>query len=79
TVGLVAGAKHDAEAKQLIDYLLSSEVEAKMLAAHFAVRSVRPEPTTQPRLPLMRVDYVEVARMMPRAVESARKILEGRE
>jgi iron(III) transport system substrate-binding protein len=79
TVGLVAGAKHDAEAKQLIDYLLSPEVEAKMLAAHFAVRSVRPEPTTQPRLPLMQVDYVEVARMMPRAVESARKILEGRE
>jgi iron(III) transport system substrate-binding protein len=79
TVSLVAGAKHDAAARQLIDYLLSREVEQRLLAARFAVRSVRPEPTTRPLLPLMRVDYVQVAKMMPRAVESARKILEGRE
>lgn len=79
TVGLVAGAKHDAEAKRLIDYLLSSEVEAKMRAARFIVRSARLEPTTQPMLPLMQVDYVEVAKMMPRAVDLARKIFEGRE
>jgi iron(III) transport system substrate-binding protein len=79
TVGLVAGAKHDAEAKRLIDYLLSPEVEAKMRAARFIVRSARLEPTTQPMLPLMQVDYVEVAKMMPRAVDLARKILEGRE
>jgi iron(III) transport system substrate-binding protein len=79
TVGLVAGAKHDAEAKRLIDYLLSPEVEAKMLTAHFAVRSARLEPTTKPMLPLMQVDYVEVAKMMPRAVDQARRILEGRE
>jgi iron(III) transport system substrate-binding protein len=79
TVGLVSGAKHDAEAKKLIDYLLSPEVEAKMLAAHFAVRSARPQPTSQPGLPLIQVDYAEVAKMMPRAVDLARKIFEGRE
>jgi iron(III) transport system substrate-binding protein len=79
TVGLVAGAKHDAQAKRLIDYLLSSEVEGKMRAARFIVRSARLEPTSRPMLPLMQVDYVEVAKMMPRAVDLARKILEGRE
>ena len=79
TVGLIAGAKHDAAAKKLIDYLLSPEVEAKMLAAQFAVRSARPQPTSQPGLPLMQVDYVEVAKMMPRAVDEARRIFEGRE
>src|SRR4051812_33560212 len=79
TVGLVAGAKHDAEAKRLIDYLLSREVEEKMRSARFIERSARLEPATKPMLPLMQVDYVEVAKMMPRAVDQARKILEGRE
>jgi hypothetical protein len=50
-----------------------------MLAAHFAMRSARPQPTSQPGLHLMQVDYVEVAKMMPRAVDLARKIFEGRE
>jgi iron(III) transport system substrate-binding protein len=76
TVGLVTGARHEAEAKQLIDYLLSSEVEGKLLAAKFAAAGVRGD---RPAVPVMKVDYVEIARTMPRAVESARKILEGRE
>ena len=76
TVGLIAGAKHEAEAKQLIDYLLSKEVEDRLIAAHFAAGSVR---TTKPALVLMRVDYDEIARMLPRAVDAARRILEGRE
>jgi iron(III) transport system substrate-binding protein len=76
TVGLVAGARHDAEAKQLIDYLLSSDVEGRLLQAKFTAAGVRGD---RPAVAVMKVDYVEIARTMPRAVESARKILEGRE
>lgn len=79
TVSLVAGAKNDEAAKKLIDYLLSRSVEDRMMAGHFIVESVRLQPTTRPALPVMQVDYREVAKMMPRAVESARRILEGRE
>jgi ABC-type Fe3+ transport system substrate-binding protein len=35
TVGLVTGARHDTAGKQLVDYLLSAEVEQKMIAAKF--------------------------------------------
>lgn len=79
TVSLVTGAKHSEAAKKLIDYLLSVSVENQMLAGHFVVEPVRLQPTSRPVLPVMQVDYREVAKMMPRAVESARRILEGRE
>ena len=80
TVGLVAGAKHPEEAKKLIDYLLSAAVEDRLrFTERFIVESVRLQPTTQPGLSVMQVDYAQVARMMPRAVSSARRILEGRE
>jgi iron(III) transport system substrate-binding protein len=79
TVGLIAGAKHPAEAKQLIDYLLSVDVENRLLAAHFAAASVRAQPTSQPGLPLMKADYAQIAKMLPRAVDACRRILEGRE
>jgi len=79
TVGLIAGAKHSAEAKQLIDYLLSVDVENQLLAAHFATRSVRAQPTSQPGLSLMKADYGQIAKMLPRAVDACRRILEGRE
>lgn len=79
TVSLVAGAKHSDEAKQLIDYLLSAGVEQRMLADHFIVESVRQQPKTKPAMPVMQVDYREVAKMMPKAIDSARRILEGRE
>jgi iron(III) transport system substrate-binding protein len=75
TVALVAGAKDPAEAKQLIDYLLSREVEDELLKVKFAVASVRQKSDRS----FMEVDYGEVAKMMPRAVDESRKILEGRE
>ena len=74
TVGLVNGAKHAADAKKLVDYLLSPEVEKKMLEQKFALQSVR----DSSGIKKMRVDYVEAARAMPRAIERARKILEDR-
>jgi iron(III) transport system substrate-binding protein len=79
TVSLVAGAKHDADAKKLIDYLLSAEVENKLVEAKFAKMSVRAGASSQEGVPLMKIDYRDVAKMMPRAIDTARKILEGRE
>ena len=76
TVGLIKGAKNDAAAKKLIDYLLSRDVEDKLIAAKFAKLSVRGDGGG---VPLLKIDYREVAKMMPRAVETSRKILEGRE
>jgi iron(III) transport system substrate-binding protein len=76
TVGLVKGAKNDPVAKKLIDYLLSREVEDRLIAARFAKMSVRQQGGS---VPLLKIDYREVAKMMPRAVEISRKILEGRE
>ena len=77
TVGLVAGARHPDTAKQLIDYLLSPEVERRLIEAQFAGWSVRGG-GEQPIKP-MQVDYREVARVMPEAVRRATAILEGRE
>ncbi|HYE19140.1 MAG TPA: extracellular solute-binding protein [Tepidisphaeraceae bacterium] len=70
TVGLVAGAKHDAEAKRLIDYLLSAEVENKLVEAKFAIRPARGAEAEW--------DYVEVAKVMKEAVDKAREVLEGK-
>jgi iron(III) transport system substrate-binding protein len=77
TVGLVAGAKHADAAKQLIDYLLSSEVEAKLLDRKFVAWSVRD--VAAGKVKAMDVDLAEVARRMPGAVREATAILEGRE
>jgi iron(III) transport system substrate-binding protein len=77
TVGLVTGSKRPAEAKQLIDYLLSAEVEQKMVAVNFAKASVRQSQAGS--IAAMKVDYAEIAKAMPRAVDAARRILEGRE
>jgi iron(III) transport system substrate-binding protein len=76
TVGLIAGARNAGPAKQLIDYLLSPEVERKLIDAKFAGWSVR-APTSSLRM--MDIDYAAASRALPRAVESAMTILEGRE
>ena len=75
TVGLVAGAKHADDARKLIDYLLSKDVEDQLTAAHFCRYSVFGQPAG---VRLMQVDYLEVARTMPRAIARARQILEDR-
>jgi iron(III) transport system substrate-binding protein len=76
TVALVAGAPNPEPAKKLIDYLLSPEVERKLVDAKFAGWSVR-APLTDIRT--MDVDYAAAAKALPKAVETAMTILEGRE
>lgn len=75
TVGLVSGAKHEGAAKKLIDYLLSKEVEDRLIGMKYAKGSVRGAIGEE----VMKVDYREVAKAMPGAVEGARRVLEGRE
>lgn len=78
TVGLVKGAKHEQAAKKLVNYLLSPEVERKLLEAKFARYSVFAQ-TGADTVKGMAVDYRQVAGNLRAAVEMAMKILEGRE
>jgi len=64
-------------AKKLIDYLLSAEVERKLIDAKFGRYSVRGGVGAE-AVKTMNVDYAVVARALPRSVERALLILEGR-
>jgi iron(III) transport system substrate-binding protein len=75
TVALVAGSRNGDAAKKLIDYLLSPEVERKLIEAKFAGWSVR-DPATSIRT--MNVDFTAAANALPAAVELSLTILEGR-
>jgi iron(III) transport system substrate-binding protein len=77
TVAMVAGAKNAEAAKKLIDYLLSAEVEKKLIESKFGRYSVRPDPKAEP-IRTMEVDYAAVAKNLQRIVDRATGILEGR-
>ncbi len=76
TVALVANATHPGDARKLVDYLLSKQVEQQMIEAKFAGWSSRTG-ATGPKP--MQVNYDEVARALPAAVRRATAILEGRD
>ncbi len=77
TVALVRGAKHPADARRLIDFLCSQEVEEELIARKFAAYTVRGSEGPTGIVP-MKVDYGEVAKVMKQASEEAVAILEGR-
>jgi iron(III) transport system substrate-binding protein len=80
TVALVAGAKRPEPARRLIDYLLSAEVERKLIDAKFGRYSVRAGAGAGGEaVKTMKVDYAAVARGLPQSVRRALNILEGRE
>jgi iron(III) transport system substrate-binding protein len=74
TVGLVAGSRNAEQAKKLIDYLLSKEVEQNLIGLQFAGWSVRGEPDVK----AMKIDYTAAAKIMPQAVRRATALLEGK-
>lgn len=77
TVALVAkGPNSPDDAKKLIDYLLSAEVEKKLIDDKFAGWSVRDSSSNSIRT--MKVDFRDVSKALPEAVETAMTILEGR-
>ncbi|HEX8521980.1 MAG TPA: extracellular solute-binding protein [Tepidisphaeraceae bacterium] len=78
TVGMVKGGAHRENAKKLVDYLLSSACEQKLIEAQFVLTGVR-DATAGGKIKPMQVDYEEVAKVMPGAVREAMGILEGRE
>jgi iron(III) transport system substrate-binding protein len=76
TVALVAGRPDSDAARQLVDYLLSRQVEEKLISMGFAGYSVRKDSPSHIRA--MQVDYADIARVMPTATREATGILEGR-
>ena len=76
TVALVAGRPQSDAAKKLIDYLLSKDVEQKLIAAKFVKFSVRAGPG---EIRTMDVDYAKAAAVFPQATRRATALLEGRE
>jgi iron(III) transport system substrate-binding protein len=75
TVGLVAGGPNEANAKKLVDYLLSQTVEYQLVDARFARYSVLNPPAG---VKFMAIDYTAAANNMKDAVELSLTILEGR-
>ena len=75
TVALGTRAKDNPAAKQLVDRLLSAEVERALINARFAGWSVR---AAKAEFRAMPIDYAAVAKTMPWAVRRAEAILEGR-
>lgn len=75
TIAMVTGTRQSELAKKLIDYLLSPDVEQKLIYVKFAGWSVRKSNEVK----AMQVDYREVAKVLPTAVRRATAILEGRE
>lgn len=74
TVALVAGAKRPEAAKKLIDFLLSKEVEQRLVEEKFAHISVR-DAASQAGIRTMNIDYVKVAENMRDTVSIAKKVL----
>jgi iron(III) transport system substrate-binding protein len=74
TIALIAGSRHTPEAKQLIDFLLSEEVEKKLIEARYAFLPVTgAQEKTDP------VDFQKIAQKLPDAIRRAITILESRE
>ncbi len=75
TAGMVANGPHPAPARQLVDFILSKQVDEKLIAAHFAWCSSR---DTAGHGLFAKVDYSTVAGMMRHAIRSGTAILDGR-
>ena len=76
TIALVAGRPQSDSTKKLADYLLSKEVEQKLIAAKFMKFSVRAGPG---EIRTMDLDYAKAAAIFPQATRRATALLEGRE
>ncbi|MBM3250437.1 MAG: extracellular solute-binding protein [Candidatus Omnitrophica bacterium] len=80
TVGLVAGAPHPKEAKELIDYLLSSEVEEKLIDSGAIQMSLREGKSLSSNcVPIkdirgMKVSYPDILHNIERASSELREI-----
>ncbi|MDB5332212.1 MAG: iron transporter substrate-binding protein [Phycisphaerales bacterium] len=76
SVALVKGSKHDASAKKLIDFLVSKQVEKKLIDLKFARWSVRGG--EDEAIKAIDVDYHVAAKVYARAQREGEAMLEGR-
>jgi iron(III) transport system substrate-binding protein len=76
TVAMVKGVHHEANAKKLIDFLVSKRVEQRLIEMKFARWSVRGG--TGNELKAMKVDYDKAAEVYALAQQEGTAILEGR-
>lgn len=82
TVALIKDCKHPDLAKQLIDYLLSREVEKNLAFGKGRLMPVRADIALPEGvmglsdIKAMNVDYEEVAKILPQAVKTVKEILE---
>ncbi len=75
TIAAVRGGPCPDAATKLIDFLMDPAVERELIDAHFLAFSARDAAV---EAKAMNVDYAEVARKMPAAVQRALAILQGR-
>jgi iron(III) transport system substrate-binding protein len=76
TVGLVKGGRHEADAKKLIDFLLSKQTEQKLIDLNFAKWGVRSG--LGGSIKSMKIDYAKAADVYAQAQQEATMILQGR-
>lgn len=79
TVALIAGAPHGDTAKLLIDYLLSKEVEEKLIKSGFTQVSTRGlvvpgNCSGETGIRMMKIDFAEVYRQLPRIKQELTEI-----
>lgn len=74
TIALVKGAPHSGAGKKLIDFLSSPDVEKELIAKNFLAYSVHGDVPVRG----MDVDYTELSRQMPAAVQATLDILQDR-
>jgi iron(III) transport system substrate-binding protein len=75
TIALVNHVPHPAEAKRLIDFLCTRDVEKQLIDSRFLVASVR----DQGSIKSMDIDYVQASHQMRHAIEVSLNILQDRQ
>lgn len=76
TVALISGANHPEAGKQLIDYLLSSDVEKELVDAGWTNLSIRKsgEAASMPEVKGMKVNLEDIYKQMDQSKEEMQKI-----
>jgi len=79
TVALIKGAPHPKEARELIDYLLSEEIEQKLIKSGAIQMSLRPRSPSSGCIPVknvknMQVSYSDILRNIDQANKELREI-----
>ncbi|MFT3788782.1 MAG: extracellular solute-binding protein [Tepidisphaeraceae bacterium] len=78
TVALVHRVDHSDASKQLVTFLLSADTERVLFDEHFIAASTRKDAAASLKVKAMKVDYVVVGKALPRSIQRATALMEGR-